>query len=252
MGDAVFSQAIDFWVQPEIERRRSSGVLPADFRLFMAQIIWNVGGEVEVRLNHEVRAIAQVRIVRSVAKGELLWFSDFSEIHQIDLTDYDSNAAHLTIILHSGSWNICFDFQYNRSRVAEHLVAAREFLDAAQECLENKRYRVFFENLFAATELTAKAWLLTMPLPKLLKSSPHGYIRSLICAHARLGNFSWDYVKLCNALNKSRDTARYLNGAFEPNQEVCSKLLNSARVLFTSVNETSPAPYKRCELSPAI
>lgn len=37
MQEMVISQALDFWINPEIERRRGAGTLPDDFALSAAQ-----------------------------------------------------------------------------------------------------------------------------------------------------------------------------------------------------------------------
>jgi hypothetical protein len=42
---AVIQQAMDFWIKPEIERRRAAGTLPTDFALSAAQVILDPGAD---------------------------------------------------------------------------------------------------------------------------------------------------------------------------------------------------------------
>jgi uncharacterized protein (UPF0332 family) len=242
MAQRILEQAFDLWINSEIERRKLAGTLPKGFQLFIAQVVMNVDRALDVRLNSEVKAVMKVRIRRAIEKGEAVRMGDFSEVHQIELTDADPNAGHLTMILHEGNWHIAFDFRYNKKRIENHLDAAQEFLAVAKLCLETKRYRAFFENLFAATELTAKSWLLTMPLPKLIRSSKHGYIRSLLVGHTRMGNFPAEHAKLYNKLNELRDEARYLNRTFKPEQDKCEHFLAGAEEMIRLVEAAFPRP----------
>jgi hypothetical protein len=53
----VIRQALDFWINPEIEIRRGAGTLLEDFALSAAQIIFEPDTKMPiVRLNEEVRA----------------------------------------------------------------------------------------------------------------------------------------------------------------------------------------------------
>ncbi len=80
MGEAVVKQAFDFWIGPEIERRREAGQLPEDFALHGAQVIFGMEeGPPEVRLNDEVRAVATVVAARAIAKGEPVTDADIAE-----------------------------------------------------------------------------------------------------------------------------------------------------------------------------
>ena len=43
--EAVIRQAMEFWVNPEIDRRRQAGTLPDDFALSAAQVILDSGAD---------------------------------------------------------------------------------------------------------------------------------------------------------------------------------------------------------------
>lgn len=236
-GTTVFKQALDLWINPELERRKIAGTLPSDFQLQIAQIVMNVDKPVEVRLNGQVRVKMKVRVVKAVNKGDPVFSNDFDEVQEIELTDNDPNAAHLTFFNHNGNWVLSFDFHYNNQRIKEHLKAAKEFLETAEECLEKKRYRAFHENLFAATELCAKSWLLSMPMPELLTSKKHTLIQTRINIHSRLGNVQSKHAKVFNQLSESRAFARYLNGAFNPVDNKCLEQLATTKELFDSITQ---------------
>lgn len=239
-GATVFQQALDLWINPELERRKEAGTLTPDFQLQIAQIVMNVDKPVEVRLNGQVRATMKVRVVKPVNKGDPVFSNDFDEVQSIELTDHDPNAAHLTVFNHNGNWVLFFDFHYNTQRIREHLKVAKEFLETAEDCLTKNRYRAFHENLFAATELCAKSWLLSMPMPELLNSRKHSLIQTRINSHSKLGNVQSKHAKVFNQLSESRAFARYLNGAFDPSDEKCQEQLAATKELFSFIEQRSP------------
>ena len=175
----LLQQALDLWINPEIERRREAGHLPDEFVLSRAQILTNVDADVpEVRFNEEIKAIAHFRAARAIDEGELITKSDVSDIVDIELTDQDPNAGHITMISFKGRWFLAFDFRYNAARVASIIDAAREFLDLAAYTLEQNHTRAFVDNLFSTTELLAKGQLLMYPDESLLKSKTHTVVKS--------------------------------------------------------------------------
>jgi hypothetical protein len=99
--EAVIRQAMDFWINPEIERRREAGALPEDFALSAAQVVLDPGAaEPEVRLNEEVKAAVLVEVRRDVSQGEELSADDIATYNDIVLTEDDPNAGHITIVPH--------------------------------------------------------------------------------------------------------------------------------------------------------
>jgi hypothetical protein len=129
LGQALMQQALDLWINPEIERRREAGHLPDDVVLSRAQIIMNVDADSpDVRFNEEIKAVTQFRAARAVDEGELITESDVSDIVDIEHTDHDPNAGHLTMITFKGRWFFAFDFRYNAARDVVMIDAAREFL----------------------------------------------------------------------------------------------------------------------------
>lgn len=121
MAERVIEQAYEFWIGPEIERRQLAGELPEDFALHGAQVVFGMDeGPPEVRLNDQVKAVAEVTAARAIAKGEQVTEDDIAGYKDILLTDADPDAGHITIVAHKGGWVLAFDFRRNASRIAEH------------------------------------------------------------------------------------------------------------------------------------
>ena len=145
--EAVIRQAMEFWINPEIERRREAETLPDDFALSAAQVILNPGADApEVRLNEEVKAAVLVEAKRHIAKGEEVTANDI----------------------------LAFDFRRNAAHTGAHVERAREFLDTAAWVRQEGKLGPFVDNLFSATELMAKGLLIWMPDESLLEGKSHG------------------------------------------------------------------------------
>lgn len=225
-GKDLLNQVMELWVGPEIDRRKAEGRLPDDFVLWAAQVLMDVGGSGPVvRLNDEVRAVAQVKTNRPVGRGELVRSTDVDKIVSIGLTDEDPDSAHVTLWLIGGSWRIAFDFRYNATRVAEHIERAEEFFAAAQANLEAGRLNACADSMFSAAELAAKAMLLAVPDEKYLRSKNHGTVRSDFNRFSRDGWWRKEHAALLNRLGELRVPSRYPGKASPMTAEEASELL---------------------------
>jgi uncharacterized protein (UPF0332 family) len=193
-----------------------------------------------VRLNEEIKAVFHARLKRSVKKGEVVRENDFDEIEDLELTDLDPNAAHLTIILHKGFWVLKFDFRYNAARIRVTIAAAREFLDAATFCLDKGTLRALVENLFGATELMAKGLLLMNPDGTILAGKSHGIIATKFNWWGKLGNTDPQYVKLLNHFSALRRPARYLQDTLKLKIDGAKSMLVVAEDMFQALNGAAP------------
>jgi hypothetical protein len=77
-----------------------------------------------IRLNEEVKGVAQGRVNRAINKGEQVRGSDIVELKGLDLLPENHDAAHLTALLHASGWQVIFDFRYNATTIS-CLVARR-------------------------------------------------------------------------------------------------------------------------------
>jgi hypothetical protein len=65
LGKNLLQQAFDLRINPESERRQVAGRLLDDFVLRRAQVIMNLDADApEIRLNEEVKAVAQFRAAK--------------------------------------------------------------------------------------------------------------------------------------------------------------------------------------------
>ena len=207
----VFQQVRDFWIIPEIEKRKNLNRLPNDFKLRGVQIIFSLDrGWNKVRLNEEVKAIARSKINRSIKKGETVYENDIDNIEKIELTDDDKNCAHITLLLFKNSWIVSFDFRYNKNRVKEHIEASKEFYESAKDNLEKSRLRSFFECTFVSAELSAKAVLLTLPDKNILYGKNHEDRIKQFKNWTELGNAPKEHYNILTKLKSLRPSARYL------------------------------------------
>jgi hypothetical protein len=206
------------WITPEVERRQAAGLVPKPYGLAKAQVVLNVDRPVQVRLNDEVRAVMLVDVAdevkQTLQRGQPIAWDAINSITDVRLTEDDPNAAHITMIVVPGrGWGMFFDFRYNAARVAETIDAAGQFLATAEFSARQGYGRSFAENLFSATELTAKAMLLMLPFPELLTSKKHAAVASKLNQFGRHPqNVDRRFVDLHNELGRMRGEARYVAG----------------------------------------
>lgn len=245
LGQSLMRQALDFWINPELERRRQAGSLSDNFVLTRAQIIMNVDADApEVRLNEEIKAVGRFRAARAIEAGEEIAEDDVEDLEDIILTDQDPNAGHLTMMLFKGRWLLAFDFRYNAARVEATMDAAREFLEVASLAFENGHMRAFVDNLFSAAELVAKGHLLLDPDETLLKTKKHTVISSRFNQERNLGNVEPRFVELFNELRNLRGSARYLDKDFSLSPQEAEEMLGTAKDMLETVQRTMPPRYE--------
>lgn len=240
LGSALFTQALDLWINPEIERRRSREDLSDDFTLLAAQVIMTHDDPgVEVRLNEEVRVVLRGPATRTLDRGEAVTDQDLADISEMTLTDTDPDAAHITIVRWRDRYFLSFDFRYNAFRVREHLRIAAQFLDLAQHSLSKGHSEALLDNLFSAVELIAKGALL-MHLPQAATARGHGFLHSAYNNWGRLGNTDRRYTSLLNDLTRLRTTARYLRGELAVSDRELQDMLATANEMYSDLMEKLP------------
>lgn len=239
--EAVIRQAMEFWINPEIERRREAGTLPDDFVLSAAQVILDPGADApEVRLNEEIKAAVLVEAKRDIAKGEEVTADDISAYKDIILTDDDPNAGHITIVPHRGYWALAFDFRRNAAHIGAHVERARDFLDTAVWARQGGKLGPFVDNLFSATELMAKGLLIWMPDEYLLKGKSHGRVHQRFNYEGKMKNVDPRFPKLLNDLIALRRPARYLARDFGLTEDEMDEMLGIAEDMHAALEASRP------------
>lgn len=79
-----------------------------------------------------------------------------------------------------------------------------------------------------------------MPMPRLLDSKKHNYIKKQWNQHRKFGNVDASYADLLNKLSSERGKTRYLDIEFSPMEKESKKLLQTARKMFEDVKAQSP------------
>jgi uncharacterized protein (UPF0332 family) len=206
----VFQQVMDIWIIPEIERRKKLGKISGNFVLSKAQVVFSLISGNRIRINEEVRAIAECRAKKAVNKGDLIYEQDVDNIENIKLTDDDYNCAHITLLRFKDNWIVAFDAKYNE-KSREHLLASKEFYESAKDNLEKNRLRPFFENAFASAELSIKSVLLSQQVKKILHNKNHRVIVVKFNEHCKSPEVKTRFNPILSKLNLLRSSARYLS-----------------------------------------
>jgi HEPN domain-containing protein len=237
----LFQQFLDLFILPEIRRRKEAGKLEEPFNLRGAQIVFFADGKKpEIRLNSEIRAIANVKLKKGISKekGDPIHDNEIAGLDKITLTeDEDPDCGHATLIRVQDSWIIAFDFRYNKGLAKKHIDAAKQFYDSAEFALTRKSWSSCLDNLFSAAELAAKAVLLLMPDPKFRKRVKHGGIQQRYNNFADLGNVKPEYRDALNKLSGLRPRARYLQGEIPISEAEIHALLESVKKMITDAME---------------
>jgi hypothetical protein len=208
--ERTLDHAFALWITPEIERRKTAGLIGDTFTLSQAQILFGDEGPRMVRLNEEVKGLLLVQTSRAVKAGEPVQAGEIAELKGMELSEGDRDFGHFTIFRRGGGWALLFNFNRNRKYAADLITLAEEYTDAAEVCWSKALRRPFADNLFSACEILAKARLITVYLKK--EARTHGYIASGINIQRRFGNVGDEFVDLFNQLTNIRPKARYSPG----------------------------------------
>jgi uncharacterized protein (UPF0332 family) len=230
MTNRMFRQIMDLCILPEITKRQSNGEIPTPFEIKKALVvICPDGSENQVRLNDEVNAILKVKPKEGLIKKkeEPIFDHEIEEIISSELTDADDpNCGHVLLINRGQSWILSFDFRYNKNLSKKHIERATEFIECAEFSFQKQYWGSFIDNLFSASELLAKSFLLVFPDPKLQKKSSHHIIKSGFNKFVNTGNLTTEYSDAINKLTNLRGKGRYLSGKITISAEEARQLLD--------------------------
>lgn len=249
--ERTFKQVMDLWVLPEIERRRTLGLVDRDFVLTGAQVIMREGAPIEVRLNHEVVAVARMKLTTDVRASDTVDLAHVQEVREILLTDADADAAHLTVLHLDGGWTLAFDFRYNATRARRATEMAAQYLAVVDIALKEGRLRPAADLLFSSAELMARAELMLLPAESRPKGGrfSHHYVSMVMNRRSKSGlkRDSKTNAALLNRLADLRIKARYQIEPFEANDLV--RLSGAAQTWYDSLASTLP---ERVAVDPSL
>ena len=243
------SQVMEMWVLPEVRRRQEAGELPKPFGLRAAQVVFDPDRQRPVvRLNEEVRALADMRLKHGIQRGvgEPVMLGEIEEIRDMQLCqEEDKDCGHITLVLQGNHGTISFDARMNKDLARRHIAVARDFLETARTCLAQRKWAPFADTLFSAAELLAKATLLSVAARELRKKETHRRIHTKLNWWARLGNVDQRFKETFNKLAGLRPGARYLKSDFSLPEKEAEELLATVQEMASEAERS----YEQSETS---
>jgi hypothetical protein len=226
----LINNILELYIFPEIEKRQESHQIPKPFTLKMAQVVLPPLSQknIEIRLNEEVSAVASIKLKNGIGKekGDPVLSTEVAEIVGVEFTEDDNpNNAHIFLANIEKKWFLYYDFRYNKSIVKDHISRADEFLNTAEFSKTKQYWGSFIENLFGASELLQKSFLLIFANEIAMQASSHGPIRSQFYLYLKNTKINADFSKTIKELDKLRGPARYLKGELRISEEMAEKML---------------------------
>jgi hypothetical protein len=210
----VIKNITDMFFTPEINRRKERGLLPEDFNLVAAQVIFGPdGSQPLIRLNQEVAAELKIKAGVDITTKDF-WASS-EEVESIQIYEKElANCGHATLIQLRDCAQLWFDFHYNKEICKDNLTTAEQFLQTAKFALKQNLIFAFIDNAFSTIELLAKTNLLLEANHGLRDSINHKAIKTAF--NLRFKNsqtpFEIERRQVFNKLSLARAKARYVEG----------------------------------------
>jgi hypothetical protein len=233
----AFNNIMALYFQPEIERRQAQQLIPNPFDLLAAQaIIFPDGRPPLIRFNNEVSADLKLKPGTDTTI-ENFWPSR-QDILGVKLKEGEfENCGHITMIRLADTFQLTFDFIYNKKDGADNLKAASEFLATAKFALDNNLTAAFIDNAFSACELLAKTNLLLETNKQVMGKTTHKAIKTAFNIRHRnsTDDFELSVRETLNQLSDMRNSARYLNGTANPEKLNFEQTLGILEKLYTDL-----------------
>lgn len=208
-----FDQYMELWFIPEIKKRQAAGTAESPFKFSAGQVIFRVGKDPIVRLNNEVRLIGGgVKYKDGIEKkkGDPIYAHEVEEIGYMTLPDdEDPNCGHATLMSIMGTWTLSFNFIYNRGYSRSLLEKANQFLNVAKDAQSKGHFAPFIDNLFSASELAARAFILGEGNAQYTVKGSHQSTHRRFNLLGHIGMVDMKYTETFNKLFKLREPARY-------------------------------------------
>jgi len=239
----IFDQVMNIWIKPEMERRKLTGQIKDGFELKRAQIIFTLGKSSEIKFNEEVSIRAEVKVNRSIIKGEDIKESDIEKIERF-IVDYPLNSGHITLFRFSNKWIIIFDARYNKGKIKRTLDISRDFYESAKDDLEKGRLIPFYENCWNSAELSSVCHVLCRGG----KNKGHGENVKDFVEWSELGNVDKKHAEALSRLKDLRKTKYSLSLDFktENSQEfmkIVGEMIDDAEKLASTIKSIPNQEY---------
>jgi len=220
MAEAVYAQAMNLWINPDILERHARGEVELPVVLTAAQIIFGIDGSHKVRINGEVKGTLIAKYKRDMKVGEFITFNDIEDLHVAERDPDDEDFGHITLISQGNDgWNISFSFLYGVDNVKNYLSLGREYLEGAKQALQTSQ-KIAISLGMTAGENLLKARLATSPLIQ-VRSKTHSKLINLLGQFSQLSNTK----KIDPEYNKAiKFFFKHFNGVrYEPNYQKIHK-----------------------------
>ncbi len=223
----VFNNFNELFIKPEIERRKSIGILPNNFVIQKVLVLLTISEKPIIQINEEVEAKAIVRHKPEIQKkvGDEVFLSDIEAIEKILLPKKYQNAGYIFIMSFGDKYGMAFDFLYNKDIRKKQYKRSLDFLESAENALIMNKYSVFIDTLYSATELISRMYLLSSPDEKFINKSTHKSIQIKMNKHSELNEETKEITCLLNKLSVLRHKARYSNDDFEIDKNDAAAML---------------------------
>lgn len=196
------------WINPEIEKRKTSAHLPEHFSLRKAQVIFLVDGNYIIRINEEVKLVILTN--RGIAAEDQNFDEEGISLEGLELLKDEKDFGHVSIVRIRDLWAIAFDFRYGIQNSKKHFEVGRQFLETSEFCFQKENYQAMFVNLYLAAENLAKARILLYPDSEIRKTKKKGLVAAKVNVYSKETKMiEPEYRSTFNYLKKEYDKARY-------------------------------------------
>lgn len=207
LGEAVYEQILDLWVEPEL-RRREVSLDPRSIK--QALVLMHPDEEVKVLIDGQAEIIGDFVPSRPIEAGQPVMLDDIEELRGFRPLSVDGDAGWVLFVWVGSSLYVAFDFRRNRAKAQQLLELARNFervaASAADEDLVQPAIVNAFVNAFVAAELAVKAHMLVFSPQS--KKTGHAVRQRWIAKWTHLGNApradSWTLGRLAELQKGAR------------------------------------------------
>jgi hypothetical protein len=228
-GDDLFADIGERFINPEVGRRRTAGSMGADELVWRYQVLLPPGQEPVIRLNEEVRGQVLAEVGRDLGVGDDVYLEDIVRVSGFEPEPEERGTPYIAAFAHGTGWVMSYDLSWRHPLADKHLALGSDFAASAQEAHAAARLAVALDCAYSASELLAKAELLSCSptIKAAVSARKHAGVVTPYTLWARLGNTEQRFATLLHRLAQLRPSARYLNGELSADREEVARLMET-------------------------
>lgn len=115
-GNNFLKEINDFWIVPELERRRKINSLPKDFKIYRCMIRLPIGEKAIIQFNDEISLVAKMKLPpkKSVSKGDPIYLHEVGSIEDVERPKHNGIDVAFVFLYYDGmNYKVIFDFTPN-------------------------------------------------------------------------------------------------------------------------------------------